>query len=406
MQSPRHFHFDALRAFIFLLLAYDHTVHAYALNFAKYHFVADFDRSIVFDASYMVTNAIIMPTIFFIAGFSMLSFVKKQGWKAYFKNRTLKLGIPFMIGVPFIVPILSYPAYLQEHPQALSFIDYWQDVYLAGNLSASGPFWVLYALFLYSVIFFIFTLIFPRLESLIGSLIHNLIQSPLRGFLILFLITALLLTLSDFLWGSPWWFKVVWFFRLHGARFLLHAVYFLLGAGVAASSLLTKADLIKNLSQRWPLWAGFSALLSFAYIGYNLTFIDEGAYSESVRHALRMDGSLDDIIGAFLNDGFLILPRTFLLALLSLSLFLTLNFIFYRFCSHPSRFWSFLSQTTYCVFLFHEIPVIWLQYTLNGADIALELKVIFIFIVGVGGSYVMIGSIKKRLSLLFKISNV
>ena len=67
MTSIRNTYIDYLRGFMFMLMAFDHTLHAYAQNWGRFWFIQDFERSSVWDAFYLFDQSIIMPMIFFIA---------------------------------------------------------------------------------------------------------------------------------------------------------------------------------------------------------------------------------------------------------------------------------------------------------------------------------------------------
>ena len=68
MTTIRNTYIDYLRGFMFMLMAFDHTLHAYAQNWGRFWFIQDFERSSVWDAFYLFDQSIIMPMIFFIAG--------------------------------------------------------------------------------------------------------------------------------------------------------------------------------------------------------------------------------------------------------------------------------------------------------------------------------------------------
>ena len=134
---------DHLRGLMFALMAVDHSLHGYAQYWGRFWFFRDQDRSIVFDALYMHNNSIIIPMLFFIFGMWVLPSLEQRGILGYFKERLIRLGIPFMIGVPLIVPLLSYPRYEYFTAPGASFFDFWPMIFFTEKLQA-GPFWVLY----------------------------------------------------------------------------------------------------------------------------------------------------------------------------------------------------------------------------------------------------------------------
>lgn len=66
MTTIRYTYIDYLRGFMFLLMAFDHTLHAYAQNWGRFWFIQDFERSSVWDAFYLFDQSIIMPMVFLL----------------------------------------------------------------------------------------------------------------------------------------------------------------------------------------------------------------------------------------------------------------------------------------------------------------------------------------------------
>jgi len=56
----------------------------------------------------MIIDVFIMPVLFFIAGYFALPSIREKGTGVFLKDKFLRLGIPWLICVIFIVPIVSY----------------------------------------------------------------------------------------------------------------------------------------------------------------------------------------------------------------------------------------------------------------------------------------------------------
>lgn len=418
-ENKRLIFIDHLRAFIFALLAFDHTVHAYALHYGRFHFFKDYDRSIVGDIIYLHNNSIIMPMLFFIFGLFVLPSYHKQGGWLYFRERFLKLGIPYIAGIPFIVPLLVFPRYLFDENPASGYWEFWREIYFTEKIQGGGPFWVLYCLALFSFILIVADRLFPHLISWLGHQFARLEKYPFTfasGFIG---ISMLLLGYSDLRWGAPWWIgfghietdghlfwiiidKIINLFHLQGSRFLLHAWYFLAGALVSASGLLRNQDFWKRIAIRWPLWLACVILTGCCYIIYTLNFINDGAYNNEIHRHLRAGKSWVEIWPLIAGYGPGVLLRTSLHGVFVFFQVITLLSIFYRFSNHSHPVWSSLARCSYGIFLLHEIPVIWLQYCLNGRDISIPLKVLLIAGLGFGGSWFLITNL-RRFSIFRKI---
>jgi len=413
MQEQRYIFIYYLRGFIFALMAIDHSLHAYAQNWGQFWFIQDHDRSEVWDAFYLFDQSIIMPMLFFITGLWVLPSLKKYGFQEYFRRRSVKLGIPFIVCIPFIVPLLAYPRYSLTVDPNIGYFDYWFNIFLSGKKLQAGPLWVMYGMFLYSLILVGLNTL-PGFMNKWGCFIRFLMNRPQLGFVSLLFTSALILGLSDLTWGAPWW--VGWgVFYLQGARFLLYFLYFMLGAGISYSGLLEDRFLWKRLSDRLPMWTGIMGVSALAYVGYSLTFMHEGAYSDAIRYAFHeffaLGGSWGEMIEFLKRQGWeliedhapRILIRTTLHGVLCLFQVLTLLAFFYRYLNKEHPVWSSLARSCYGIFLTHEAMVIWLQYALIGIELPQVLKIIIISCLGLGGSWFLTEKWLLRVPVLKRV---
>ena len=394
-------------------MAIDHSLHAYAQNWGQFWFIQDHDRSEIWDAFYLFDQSIIMPMLFFITGLWVLPSLKKHGFQSYLGRRFIKLGIPFILCIPLIVPLLTYPRYTLTIDPEIGYFDYWLNIFLSGKKLQAGPLWVMYGMFLYSIILVALNAI-PGLMTKWGRFVHILTNRPQIGFIFLILLSALILGISDLTWGAPWW--IGWgIFYLQGARFLLYFLYFMLGAGFSQSGLLENRFFWKRLSDRLPLWASIMGISTLAYVGYSLTFTHEGAYSDVIRHAFHdffgLGGSWKDMPEFLEQHGLqlikdhapAILIRTTFHGILCLFQVLTLLALFYRYFNKEHPVWRSLAQSCYGIFLTHEAMVIWLQYLLIGIELPQTFKIALIAFLGLGGSWLLTEKWLFRVPLLKRI---
>lgn len=413
MQEQRYIFIDYLRGFIFALMAIDHSLHAYAQNWGQFWFIQDHDRSEIWDAFYLFDQSIIMPMLFFITGLWVLPSLKKHGFQSYLCRRFIKLGIPFILCIPLIVPLLTYPRYTLTIDPEIGYFDYWFNIFLSGKKLQAGPLWVMYGMFLYSMILVGLNAI-PGLMIKWGNFVRILTNRPQIGFIFLILLSALILGISDLTWGAPWW--IGWgIFYLQGARFLLYFLYFMLGAAFSQSGLLKDRFFWKRLSDRLPLWASIMGISTLAYVGYSLTFRHEGAYSDVIRNTFHdffgLGGSWKEMPEFLEQHGWqlikdhapAILIRTTFHGILCLFQVLTLLGIFYRYFNKEYPVWRSLAQSCYGIFLTHEAMVIWLQYSLIGIELPQIIKIALIVFLGFGGSWLLTEKWLFRIPLLKRI---
>ena len=288
MQPTSRYHWiDHLRGLTFLLLAVDHSFHAYGEFWGKTWFIKDEVRHWFPDIIHMFGNSVVMPMLFFIFGMWVIPAIKRHGVVDYLKGRTIKLGIPYILGVTFLVPLLVYPRYEVATPFALSLWDFWPGFFFEEKLQA-GPLWVVFCLFLFTVVLggsYLALRNNSAINHLVSALGRCIEQSPVLALGVIIGVSSIILTITDVVWGARWWYSFFYFkiFSLQGSRFLLHAFYFLIGALISGIGLLEKPNFWETISRYWKIWAGLMIVSGGCYIGYALNY-SETAYSEVARH--------------------------------------------------------------------------------------------------------------------------
>lgn len=388
--SERYHALDYARGCLFLILAVDHASHAYAQTWGRLHFMQDIDRSVVIDVLYMFSNSMVMPGLFFLCGLFAIPSLERHGLLGFFKRRTIRLGLPFILGIPILGPLLVYPSHVLLEDLPYSLLSYVSAYYFEHDLSVSGPFWVLYALFLYTGI----TAILYRWVPFFGKFLSHcgamIIKRPVLSAFIFIIVSALILTVSDYYWSAFYWVKLWWIFSLQGGRFLLLALYFLAGVMLGSQFETFYNQLLKKNSPYWNRFVAIMLMTGTAYIGYALNFLEEGAYGSEIRRFLNGGQGLFEALPLIKEYGGAIAVRTTLHAVFCFFQIGSLLLVFTHFSQKNAWFWAEWSTYAYLIFLVHEVPVLWLQYALLGVDVPIFVKILVNFVLGVLGTWVML----------------
>ena len=114
---------DTLRAVAMLLGVLLHAASGYRVEKVDYWIHDDQFNSIVFDFFYFFIHSFRMPLFFLIAGFFSWFFYFRLGELAFVKNRWKRVGIPFFIGLVTVVPLsmLPFNFYVFFYKQHLSW---------------------------------------------------------------------------------------------------------------------------------------------------------------------------------------------------------------------------------------------------------------------------------------------
>ena len=374
MPSHRVFFIDYLRSFLVCLVVLDHAMHAYCYNFGFAWFLPDFDRSVIFDALHLHNDSFMMPSLFFLAGLFILPSLQRRGYVDFIKERIVRLGIPFVLGVILITPLLTYPRYIIfQNPN----IDYWTYVTTVFiDKAQAGPFWFLYYLLLLSGIVVVINAIFPQFYKMIGHLCQKLVDRPAIGITSVMFIGACLIGASDMVWGSHGWIGYGKLFYVRGSRFLFKGFLFFLGIGLSQCQILENQAAWQRLNMYWKHWTLFAVIVGVVYITYALNFFDDGAYNTEVAQYLRTGGSWKDAWPLVQETASKLLIRTSLLAIFIVAQIMAYLAIFYRFLNRPSESWQSLAVASYGIYLIHEPFVVWSHWFFYGTDVPMFMKFI------------------------------
>jgi glucans biosynthesis protein C len=115
---------DNLRYLIVLLVVVLHVSVGYS-NGVPWWYVVDFEQSWFFDFLNFVLDSFIMPVLFFIAGYFALSSLRQKTMRAFIATKLKRLGIPFILCVFFLVPIMPYFYHYTRATTPLSFEAFW-----------------------------------------------------------------------------------------------------------------------------------------------------------------------------------------------------------------------------------------------------------------------------------------
>jgi fucose 4-O-acetylase-like acetyltransferase len=190
--SGRKVDFDYLRAFAVVLVLCHHAVLAYTIssfiNFenpiATASPVVNEQRWPIFDLIVAYNETFFMPLLFFVSGMFVWQSLARKGARKYLGGRLTRLGLPFVIGVVFLIPLVYYPAQLQVG--LITGVDssygaFWLEM-VRSCFGTAGPLWFLWLLLAFDSLA---TLMY-RVAPLPGGLIRRrstiILGSPVAFF--------------------------------------------------------------------------------------------------------------------------------------------------------------------------------------------------------------------------------
>ncbi len=368
---------DYLRGFLVLLVVLDHAVQGYAYRFGRFWFFPDFERDTFFDVFHMINNGFMMMLLFFLAGLFVIPSLKRRGYVSFAKERFLRLALPFIVALPILCPLLTYPRYVFKENPLMSLSEYWVGLFTDPELMAkwqAGPLWFVYYLLVLTTLLVLLYTVAPGLIKRMGRSVQALSNRPWLALAIIVGISAVILGLSDLIWGAPWWIGYGKLFYVQGSRFLLQAFYFLLGAAIAESGLLNSSKLWDGLAHHWKALTAGTFIVGGLYIGYSLNYFEDGAYNVLVRRHFHQGGDWDTLMPVLFEGAPMVLLRTTLHAVFCALISLAMLGLFRAYLDEPKPLWASLAACSYGIYLTHEPFVVWAHYWMNGTDMPTFIK--------------------------------
>src|SRR5581483_1210132 len=83
-----------------------------------------------------------MSLMFFISGLFVWNSLQRKGSASFLRDRTLRLGTPFLCAAAIVAPLAYYPAYLQIGQYGGGFLRQW----LSLGIWPAGPAWFVWLL--------------------------------------------------------------------------------------------------------------------------------------------------------------------------------------------------------------------------------------------------------------------
>lgn len=343
--------FDDLRSFIIILVVLHHSLLAYS-TFVEFNDsnpvknvspVVDSDVFPWFNLIIAFNDTFFMFLLFFVSGLFIWGSLQRKGVKKFLKERFIKLGLPFLIGVPILIPLAYYPAQIEidamkgnEH----NFIQYWLDL-LSNGFGTAGPLWFIWVLLVFNLILIMFYSLAPGIDKIFKIKVPIFFRHSSLFFLILIPISVLIyfpISVIVLIFKIPWWIYIGPFgFQIN--RILLYFLFFIAGAIIGGYG-LDRTFLRKNgnLAKYW--WVGLFVAVPFFLI-------------------------------------FMIVQLGFVIACGSLVLTVTGFFLWKK--NKQNRFKKSFRQNSYGIFIVHYFFVIWMQYLLLDIPLPGVLKGLIVF---------------------------
>jgi fucose 4-O-acetylase-like acetyltransferase len=132
--KARNASIDRTRTFLTLVVLIHHAVIPYT-----YFGHTDAKSWLGFDIVVLATDSFFMAMFFFLSELFVWPGLGHKSPGTFFRDRLLRLGLPFAIAAFTVIPIAYYAIALRQHPD-LNFSEFWWKTVTVGPWQ-SGPIW-------------------------------------------------------------------------------------------------------------------------------------------------------------------------------------------------------------------------------------------------------------------------
>lgn len=386
--------FDYLRAFMVMLVVFEHALLPYSPLYKNTAYVPDFGGNLIFDIFHLHNDAVMMPFLFFLAGIFVFPSLDRRGLASFSLEKFYRLIIPYVVGVFILVPPQTYGRYLAKGDGSLNFWDYYTQTYLWDDVWSSG-FWFLGYLLIMTAGIVLLRTIWPTSIKLLGRLVSWMFEKPLKGYLFFFALSALFIG-SGYLYWGPLWVKFFTSLSVRGERLIEKIFYFTIGIGFAQAQFFARPEFLQKLGTHWKKAFILALLAGVLYMTFAINYFYEGAYNyEFLRFRLHGGGSFDQALEVLKESAPMVLCRTTLLAFFMTSLSVFYLCLFNRFLSTPHPFWRKLAAASFGIYVFHETIQVPLSYVFTSEDASEFVKFACVFLASWGGAWALTLILKK-----------
>lgn len=341
-QSLKRMYFlDNLRAFIVLLVIVFHVGIGYMSPPVQWWYVNDTKTSPLFNLFVMDTDVFIMPIMFMLAGYFALPVLKRKGVSAFLKGKVTRIAIPWLAGVLFFAPPITYMIWFSRGPNPPEYMTFWKSMFFTPDIFNHAHYWFLGEL---TWFFLILTALY-QMKPAIAKQCEKAAAPSLLFFLGFGLLTSISFFVPNLFVHPDLWYSKLYVISMQPTRFFIYVFYFALGVYAWRNLWFTEKGYMPGLG-RWTM-AMLAMLIIF--MAYRISFIAPQTEMLKAGHGL---------VHAF----FCLAMSFFLISL------------FHKFLNSDAYLWRKLSANSYTIYYIHQFIVLPIAYMVQQVDAPVAVK--------------------------------
>lgn len=311
-----------------------------------------------------------MSLMFFVSGLFVWSSLRRRKTGGFLRDRTLRLGMPFLVAAAIIAPLAYYPAYLQMGGHGVSgFAHQW----LSLGVWPAGPAWFVWLLLAFDSVAAGSYFLKPGWAEVAGCFFARFINKPIR-FLACFIGISAAVYVPLAMRFNPLSWAQFGPFAFQTSRLLHYLAYFLVGVSLGSYG-IQRGILASGgkLARRWLFWS----------IAAIVVFLVSSAFFIMLLISAKAASSLWQAIADLV---FTITCATTSVAMLA---------VFVRFVKKSWGIFDSLRDNTYGIYLVHYAFVNWLQFALLKSNLPGFTKLTIVFSLALGLSWITTAALRR-----------
>jgi peptidoglycan/LPS O-acetylase OafA/YrhL len=150
-KQPRLRYIDNIRILLICLVITTHTAITFGAQGSWYYTVPDADpvAGVVLTVVTALNQAFFMGFFFLISAYFVPGSFDRKGTRRYLSDRMIRLGIPLVVWVLVISPLLDYVVASRVYGYAGSFTDFYPGHFVPFHGFGLGPMWFVFTLLLF-----------------------------------------------------------------------------------------------------------------------------------------------------------------------------------------------------------------------------------------------------------------
>ena len=260
--KERIYYLDNLRSFIILVVIVFHAALAYMVFAPVWWPVVDTQQSLFFTGLVLLADVPSMPIMFMIAGYFGLATMVKRGQAAFWREKLLRIVLPWVLGFLLVAPWNPYFWLLSRLKHPPTFAYFWLHMFFTKTFNTQAALWFLGVL---TVFYLGLSLAYALFKPLGTIAARGDRPDALFWSVFMLLVSAVFVVINGF-WFDFQWVPVHYVLWVQPTRVSLEAFYFALGVYAYRQQWFAT----DGYRPRFALWLPLAVVTGAVFLVYKL----------------------------------------------------------------------------------------------------------------------------------------